>query len=101
MIRCEVVEKFTLKKFNELQNIERFSKEHEDKKYNGYLFAKDKFECSQEMAEYLTGNNPLKKQVVRIIEVQPEKEEKPEIQITTETTPEKPKATKKKKSSKK
>lgn len=67
MIKCEVIEEFTLQKFDELKNIVRASKEE-----TGRLFVKDTFECTEEMAEYLTGNNALKKTVVKVIEVIPE-----------------------------
>jgi len=81
MIKCKVVGKFDLKAFKELRNIEREKKEHESAKYDGKLFVNDKFECSQEMADYLTGNNPLNLQVVKIIEVIPEKEEITEKEV--------------------
>lgn len=96
MIKCEVVEKFDLKAFKELRNIERENKEHESAKYDGKLFVNDKFECSQEMAVYLTGNNPLRKAVVKVIEVKPE--EAKEIKAVEV---EKPKTEKKKKTKKK
>lgn len=65
MVKCEVIIKeFNLAKFDELKNIVRKSKDEE-----GKLFEYDTFECSKEMADYLTGNNPLNKAVVRVIEV--------------------------------
>lgn len=67
MIKCEVIEQFTLGRFEELNNIERKSQSEK-----GKLFVGDKFECSQELAEYLTGKNDLNKVVVKIIEVKPE-----------------------------
>lgn len=79
MIKCEVVENFDLKAFGELKNIIRKSKDDKGKLYVG-----DTFECSQQMAEYLTGNNPLRKAVVKIVEVQPEKKEEPKIEGTIE-----------------
>ena len=73
MIKCETIQEFTLEKFDELQNIKRISKNQV-----GKLFVGDTFECSKEMADYLTGNNKNGDVVVRIIEVKPEiKEEKP------------------------
>ena len=97
MIKVEVIKRFDLKEFDKLKNIERKSVD-----VKGTLFVGDKFECDEEMAKYLTGNNPIEKIVVKVIEVIPEKEEKtykkePIIDETkTETV--KPK---KKKSSKK
>ena len=109
MIKVEVVnEDFTLERFGELKNIVRKNKEEK-----GKLFKGDVFECSEELCDYLSGNNPLKKAVVKIIEVEPEKEDiKVNINVITELNEkeiakktieyqEKPKSTKKKKSSKK
>ena len=89
MIKVEVIEKFTLKKFKELENLKRAKKEYEDAKYDGQLIQKDTFECSKEMADYLTGNNPLKKVVVKVIEVIPEAK----IEYNDEVLEETPKAT--------
>lgn len=101
MIKCEVVEKFDLKAFKELRNIERENKEHESAKYDGKLFVNDKFECSQEMADYLTGNNPIRKAVVKVIEVEPEITINEEEIVKKVFEENKPKTTKKKKTSKK
>ena len=64
MIKCEVIEKFNLKDFAKLKNVKRVAKDVE-----GKLFVGDTFECDEAMADYLTGNNVLKKAVVKIIEV--------------------------------
>lgn len=69
MIKVEVLEDFTLKDFGELKNIERGTAKNEE----GKLFKYDKFECSKDMCEYLTGKNPLNRAVVKVIEVVPEK----------------------------
>lgn len=69
MIKCEVVEDFRLQDFKKLKNLVRKNIDVEGKLYIG-----DTFECDEKMAEYLTGKNILNKTVVRIIEVQPEKE---------------------------
>ena len=69
MIKVEVTEDFTLEKFNELKNIIRKTKEQE-----GKLFIGDTFECDKKMADYLTGNNPINRAVVKVIEVITEKE---------------------------
>ena len=71
MIKCEVIENFTLKDFKKLKNIVRKGQDLE-----GHLYKEDTFECDEDMAKYLTGNNGLKKEVVKVIEVKP-KEEKP------------------------
>lgn len=95
MIKVEAIENFTLEKFNEIKNIQRMSKDQKGKLYKG-----DVFECTEEMAKYLTGENALQKTVVKIIEVKPEKEEvKKTVENTTEEI--KPKTTTKKRSTKK
>lgn len=95
MIRCEVIENFNLKEFDKLKIIERKGPDTK-----GQLTKGDIFECDEEMAKYLTGENPLKKVVVEVIEVKEEKpvvEEKHEV-VIEEVVKEKPK---KKKTSKK
>ena len=74
MVKCEVIEGFTLAKFNELKNIVRKGADTQ-----GQLNIGDTFECDEEMAKYLTGGNSKGKVVVKVIEVIPEKiqEEKP------------------------
>lgn len=77
MIKVEVInEDFTLERFGELKNIVRKNKEEK-----GKLFKGDVFECSEELCDYLSGNNPLKKAVVKIIEIKPKKENKEEEAI--------------------
>lgn len=90
MIKVEVKEEFTLRKFDELKNIVRKSKEEK-----GRLFVGDIFECDKDMAEYLTGNNPLNKTVVKVIEVIPE-DKKEEKKTTTKKSTTKKRTTKKK-----
>lgn len=96
MIKCEVIEKFTLKDFNKLKNIQRKSVD-----VIGGLFVGDTFECDEEMAKYLTGSNSQKKVVVKVLEVLP----KAEATIEYHEEEKEPKAvvktTKKKKTSKK
>lgn len=70
MIKVEVTEGFTLKDFGLLKNIVRKKVDKE-----GELFVGDTFECDENMAKYLTGNNSLGKVVVRVIEILPK--EKP------------------------
>lgn len=103
MIKVEVLEDFTLKDFSELKNIERGT----NKKEEGKLFKYDKFECSKEMCEYLTGKNPLNRTVVKVIEVEPKKvepltdNEEPEVFVgysqVIEEQPKSKKSNKKKK----
>ncbi len=65
MIKCEVTEYFTLKKFNELENIVRANENNNTK--DGELFVGDTFDCTEEMAKYLTGDNDDKIVVVKIL----------------------------------
>lgn len=74
MVRCEVIEKFTLGndkrfKFEDLQEIKRKDINKND---YGALYVGDEFLCNNEMALYLGGENPIKKVVVKVIEVLPE-----------------------------
>lgn len=67
MIKCEVIKEFTLARYDELKNIKRRNFDTKGKLYVG-----DTFECTEKMADYLTGNNALNKTVVKVIEVKPE-----------------------------
>ena len=75
-IKVQVIEQFTLGRFDEITNIVR---KNADK--HGMLFKGDTFECTREMAEYLTGKNEKGKIVVKIIEVIPEKDISPKDTI--------------------
>lgn len=76
MVRVEVIEEFTLGQFKLLKNIER---NNPNKKEEGRLYVRDKFECDENMAKYLTGDNKYNTPYVKIIEIIPEQvsEEKP------------------------
>lgn len=69
MTKVEALQDFNLARFNEITNIQRGAKD-----VPGKLFTGDRFECSEEMADYLLGNNPLNKCVVKVIEYKPVKE---------------------------
>ena len=98
MIKVEVIEGFTLGgnndyKFKDLKNIVRAEQEKE-----GELFVRDTFECTEDMAKYLKGENKLNRAFVKVIEVIPDeikREEKKE-----EVVEEKPKKVTKKKTTK-
>lgn len=96
MIKCEVIKEFTLKKFKELKNLKRKKIEKDGKLNTG-----DIFECTKEMAEYLTGNNPKNEQVVRIIEVIPEENTKPTEIVSEKEETKEEKTTKNTKNKKK
>ena len=80
MIKCKVIEEFTLERYKEIKNIQRVNKDQV-----GRFFVGDTFECEKELAEYLTGGNAKKKVVVEVIEVIPKEEKKvnikPDIKI--------------------
>lgn len=97
MIKLEALEDFTLKRFNEIENIIRKSKEEKGKVFYG-----DTFVCEKELAEYLTNTgkekNPANRAVAKIIEVMPEiKEvvEKPKQEVKKPVERKKRKTTKK------
>ena len=70
MIKCEVIENFTLKDFDKIEkSLIRGTVKNE----KGHLYLKDTFECDEEMAKYLTGENAKKKVVVKVLEVIPKK----------------------------
>lgn len=77
MIKCEVIERFTLGRFGELKNIVRATNNNNI----GELYVGDTFECEEDLAEYLMGNNDKKKIVVKVVEYKPEmKEEEKKIE---------------------
>lgn len=68
MKKCEVIEDFSLNEFDKLKNIKRKSLD-----VKGKLFVEDVFECDDKMANYLLGDNPLERQVVKVIETEDNK----------------------------
>ena len=91
MVKCEVIKKFNYGHFEELKNLKRAGFD-----IKGVLFTGDTFECDQEVASYLSGNNPIKEVVIKIIEVVPIEEDP-----YKDYEEPKPKKTTKKKTSKK
>ena len=98
MVKCKSLKEFSLRRFNEIQNLIRAD---ENKNSNGWIYVNDTFECELELAEYLTGKNEKKIVAVKIIEVIPEKKEeiKPEEKPVdnVEKIVDKPKRTRRKK----
>ena len=83
MIKLQALENFTLERFNEIQDIERAGREQKN-----WINKNDTFKCSKDLADYLLGDNPLKRPVVKVIEVKTEyKEDKNAkiVKITEET----------------
>lgn len=69
MVKCEVIEKFTLGKFNEIK--EKLIRKDKNFNEEGCLYVGDVFECDENMAKYLTGENHKKISVVKVIEIIP------------------------------
>jgi len=65
MIKCEVIENFTLENYSKLKNVNRVISRKDNE-----FGVKDTFECNKEMADYLLGNNVLNKTVVKVVEVE-------------------------------
>ena len=100
MIKVEVIEDFTYGNYNEIKD----SIVRKGRGKEGWLYVGDTFTCTEEIMKYLTGNNRLKKVVVKVIEIIPEKVEKPEQPIEDPTAEKKKpqvKTTKKSKAKKK
>ena len=94
MIKVKALQEFTYGNFNKIKNLERHDK---NKNKDGRLYAGDIFECTKEMAEYLTGKCGYV--LVKVIEVIPE--ETPVIEKVEEIKEEKPKTKKARKPRKK
>ncbi len=95
MLKVIVTEEFTLRRFNELKNIERANP---NQKEYGHLYVNDKFECNEEMYEFLTIKNNEKRAFIKKIEIIPEKKETTTIivdDVVRNTIGEKPKRRKK------
>lgn len=71
MIKVEVIEDFRYKDFDKIEDLERGT----SKNAKDYLYITDTFVCTKEMSDYLLGDNPIKRAVVKVVEVIPEKKE--------------------------
>ena len=67
MIKVEVIEDFTLARFDEIKK----SLVRKGKEVQGKLFKGDTFECDEELVKYLSGDNVYKKPYVKVIEILP------------------------------
>lgn len=94
MFKVKALREFTYGSFDKIKNLERYNKE---KKKEGTLYAGDTFECTEKMAQYLTGECGYV--LVRVIEVIPEEVKKNELgnHVDTREIEEKTKKTTKKK----
>ena len=60
----EAIENFTFTKFNELKN---YVRKDMSKDIEGSVCKGDTFECSEEIKDYLMGENQLRKVVIKIL----------------------------------
>ena len=67
MIKLQATEDFSLARFNEIKDLER----HSNKDDKGMIYKDDVLMCEKELADYLCGNNPLNRAVVKILEIEP------------------------------
>jgi len=82
MVKLETIYEFTLGRFKELKNVVRKDINKNDE---GRLYIGDTFECEEELANYLTGNNANKMVVAKVLEVIPEpKKEEVKVEIKEE-----------------
>lgn len=72
MIKVQVIEEFTFANYNEIKDKLQSNATRQE----GRLFVGDIFECNKKTADYLLGDNPIKRAVVRVIEVIPEEIDK-------------------------
>jgi len=73
MVRVKVIKDFSFGAFDSIEStlVRANAKEN----VRGKLYANDTFECEEDTARYLTGNNPIKEVVVEIVENIKPKEE--------------------------
>lgn len=79
MVKLETIYDFTLERFNELKNIKR---KNIEKDKDGWLYIGDTFECNNELAGYLMGDNKNKIIVAKVIEVKDEPKQETKIKRT-------------------
>lgn len=73
MIKCEcIINSLKYNKFDKLRNIKRINPY---KNELGKLYKGDMFECDESIAKYLFGDNDLKKRVIDIVEIIPNKKD--------------------------
>ena len=82
MIKVKALREFTYGDFDKIKNLAR---NNNDKNQHGRLYSEDTFECSKEMADYLTGGCGY--ELVKVIEVIPD----PVVEEKVEEIKEEPK----------
>ena len=93
VIKVQALREFTYGKFDKITNLQRNDTTKNEK---GRLYEKDIFECTEDMADYLTGKCGYV--LVKVIEVVPEEvKEEPKVEkpIVKEEKPKKPRKSKK------
>ena len=92
MIKVKAIREFTYGKFDKITNLERYDK---TKNEDGRLYEKDTFDCTQDMATYLTGGCGY--ELVKVIEVLPEEPATEQVsdQVKKEAKPKKTTRTRK------
>lgn len=74
MIKVEVIEEFTLDRFDEIKAT--LVRKNEERNEEKHLYVDDTFECKRDLADYLMGENRFKRAFVKIIEVVPDEVKK-------------------------
>ena len=92
MVKVKALQEFTYGNFNKITNLVRYDT---NKDKDGRLYAGDVFECTKDMAKYLTGGCGYT--LVKVIEVIPEEKPNKEEPIIKEKITKPKKTTKKKK----
>lgn len=66
VVKCIVIDPFTLEEFKKLKNIQRYNETHNKE---GKLYLNDIFECDTKMANYLLKDNKNHKAYIKVIEI--------------------------------
>lgn len=78
MVKVQVIKDFTFGGFDDIEGT--LIRANQQGNVRGRLYTNDTFECEEETSRYLTGYNPAKEVVVKILEViKPKVEEKKEL----------------------
>lgn len=71
VVLARVLKEFTLGEFDKIHIVKRVCHD-----MPGHLYPGDEFECDQEMANYLKGDNKYKTAYIEILQIIPEKKKK-------------------------
>ena len=82
VVKVKALREFTYGKFDKITNLERYDKERNQ---DGRLYEKDTFECTKDMATYLTGGcGYVLVKVIEVIPEEPKQDAKIEENASTE-----------------